>query len=338
MDAPIFVVGANRSGTTLLRLILNSHSRIAIPEELTYFNTFLAGVRIEKWRNPPVSFERYAAFVQRFLRDNCKPLRGLDLGQIQQEILGSNTRDLKRPYQILLEAWARHHGKQRWGEKTPGNLFYADVILEMFPDAKFICMVRDPRAGVCSMMGASFFPNDVVFNALSRHKYMTEGRAILEQSVPASQRITLRYEDLVEAPAEATQFVCDFLGERYEPQMLRFYEDADRFMMPDAATDFNMAATRPISTDMRDQWMRKLDPPVVATIERICASEMSEFRYESAKHRLSLGARANLVVKTAYWNFQIRRKHHARHYTVKDEMFARFRSRFVRFAKYPRPT
>lgn len=330
MEAPIFVVGANRSGTTLLRLILNAHSRIAIPEELTYFKTFLAGVSIKKWREPPLPFDRYAAFVHHFLETKCSPLESLNLNRVGQDILEGKSIDLRKPYQVLLEAWARHHGKVRWGEKTPGNLFYADIILEMFPDAKFVCMVRDPRAGVSSMMGMPFFPDDVVFNALSRHKYMTEGRAILEQAVPASQRIYVRYEDLVASPERITQSVCDFLSERYEPDMLHFYEDADQYMKPDAALGFNAAATKPISTEMRDQWQQKLHPSAVAIIERICASEMSEFGYEALDRRLTPKAWADLAIKTAYWNFQTRRRSHARQYTVKDEMFSGLRSRLAR--------
>ena len=184
--SPIFIVGANRSGTTLLRLLLNAYSRIAIPDELIYLDSHLGGAPIEQWRDPALSPEEYEAFVDRFLDDNCQPLTELDHAALKAEILAGRP-DLRRPYRLALEDWAHHHGKDRWGEKTPGNLFYADVLLDMFPEAQFLYVVRDPRAGVASMQKVSFFPDDIVFNALSRRKHDTEGRALLELA-PADDR------------------------------------------------------------------------------------------------------------------------------------------------------
>lgn len=76
MKSPIFIVGANRSGTTLLRLILNAHSRIAIPEEVVYFGSFMAGVPIEKWRSPGLSEEAYSDFVHDFVFKKVCSTRG----------------------------------------------------------------------------------------------------------------------------------------------------------------------------------------------------------------------------------------------------------------------
>lgn len=324
MDAPIFIVGANRSGTTLLRLLLNAHSRIAIPDELIYFNSFLAGVPIEAWREPGLSAEPYRSFVHDFLHRAAPALPGLDLDAVQEDVL-AGPHDFRRPYALVLEAWARHHDTPRWGEKTPGNLFYADVILEMFPSARFIYMVRDPRGGVASMQKVSFFPDDVVFNALSRRKHATTGRRILERNVPAPQRMSVRYEDLVTHPEATVRSVCAFLDEPFEPSMLYFHRDAEAYMKDEAASDYNAAATAPISADKVDTWTDRLSPDAVAVVEHICCSEMQAFDYDPVAPSLPLRRQIETVVKTAYWNVQCWRHRNVRHYTVKHPMFARLR-------------
>jgi hypothetical protein len=326
MKSPIFIVGANRSGTTLLRLILNAHSHLAIPEEVVYFGSSLAGVPIERWRNPGLSEEAYTSFVMQFLDNVCEPLGEIDREELLEQILVGRP-DFRRPYQCVLEAWANRQGKARWGEKTPGNLFYVDIIHDMFPDARFIHLVRDPRAGVSSMLGTDFFPDDVVFNALGRAKFMTEGRDLLDQSVPAAQRFLLRYEDVVEAPESTVRTLCDFLGEAFEPAMMAFHEDAGKYMKREAATDFNAAATRPVTAARRDTWRQKLPASDIAKIQAVCRKPMAEYGYAPEPVSLRLFDRLELWVKRLYWHYQTYRNRHIRHYTVKSIMFARLRGR-----------
>ena len=326
MTSPIFIVGANRSGTTLLRLLLNAHPRIAIPDELIYFDSRMAGVPIEQWRNPDLSPREYEAFVDRFLHEQCDPLDELDTASLKEEILAGRP-DFRRPYRLALEAWSQHFGKERWGEKTPGNLFYADILLDMFPEAQFLYMVRDPRAGVASMQEVSFFPDDVPFNALSRRKHDTQGRALLERHVPSSQRMTVQYEALVREPEATMRSVCGFLGEAVAPQMLRFHEDAERYMQDNAWQHHNAAATNPITDDRIDAWKRRLTAHEVAIVEHICAGVMQAFGYAPTGQRLSLAAWGETLVKQAYWYWQCWRHRRIRHYTVKHPIFARTRSR-----------
>ncbi len=331
-EAPLFIVGANRSGTTLLRLILNAHTRIAIPDELVYFGSRMAGVPIERWRHPGLPPEAYDSFVRRFLESNAPVLRVLDCAALEQKML-AGAQSFRRPYRLLLRAWADHYGKARWGEKTPGNLFYADVIREMFPQARFIHMVRDPRAVVHSMLKVDFFSDDVVFNALAWRKHVTAGRAVLEQSVPPAQRITVRYEDLVSAPEEMVRTVCAFLDEDYDPAMLHFHEDAGRYMKQEAASEFNRAATRPISTDGIQKWKQHLDPEAVAVIEHLCMSEMRGFGYEPEGEAVPWSRHPEVAAKRAYWQLQIWRNRGVRHYTVKSPIFARSRRRLRQLAQ-----
>jgi hypothetical protein len=326
MSEPIFIVGANRSGTTLVRLVLNAHSHIAIPDELTYFDSRLAGVPIETWDDPPLSRSAYAAFLNQAFHECFSPLRGIDRSAIMNQLL-TRPPSLKRPFETALRAWADHHGKRRWGEKTPSNLFYADVILDMFPDAHFIFVVRDPRDGVASMHDVSFFPNDTVFNALSRRKHDVEGRAFLHRHVPPSQRMTLKYESFVRAPERWAKTMCEFLDEPFDPAMLSFHEGAHNFMKEDARTRYNETATQPITKDRVATWTRRLTKRQTAIVEYVCVPILKAFDYRPVQHRLSPAAWMEVAVKQLYWRYQCWRHRHIRHYTVKHPIFARTRSR-----------
>lgn len=325
--APIFIVGANRSGTTLLRLLLNAHSEIAIPDEINYFYGFTGmEVSYEQWDEPQLSPAQYVAFVDRFLSSNQAKVSELDLSAVRAEIL-SAPQDFRRPYDVLLTRWAAHYGKARWGEKTPGNIYHSNILIDMFPDARFIHVVRDPRGGVASMQRVSFFGADATFNALNRHKIMTHGRDWLARAVPAAQRMEVRYEDLVGAPQRTLEQVCTFVGAAFEPEMLRFHQNADHFMLHEAAATYNRTATRPISSTEAEKWRAQLNDTEIAIIERVCGDEMAEFGYVPVGRSLPWAAACQLAVKRAYWAFQWRRHRYDRHFAVLTPMFSGLRNR-----------
>lgn len=333
VDSPIFIVGANRSGTTLLRLLLNAHPHIAIPDELIYFRSRLAGIPIERWREPGLSAPAYESFVDQFLDENCGPLDDLNRAELKNRILDGPS-NFKYPYQCALEAWAEHHGKERWGEKTPGNLFYLDILLKMFPSAQVLYMVRDPRAGVASMQKVSFFPDDVVFNALSRRKHDIDGRAHLRRHVPPSQRKTVLYEELVRHPESVLRSICDFLGVSFTPQVFRFHEEAGSYMKDEAEEGYNAAATQPITADRVDAWKASLAESNVAVIESICSEVMKAFGYDTTGSRLSWTRHGEILLKKTYWRVQSWRHRSIRDYTVKHPLFARTRSRLYRLRRW----
>lgn len=314
--APIFVIGANRSGTTLARLMLNAHPRIAIPEELNYFKTGPYG---HSWDAPPWDADAYAAFVDQILARTIPLLPGLTARDVRPGLLDAEAPTYRTPYAGLLSAWAAAEGKARWGEKTPGNLFYVDWLIEMFPDAQFIYVQRDPRAAVASMQRVSFFPDDVVINALNRRKSWSVAQRMLTRFVPEAQRITIRYEDLVRTPESVARTLCTFLGEAYAPAMLRFHTNARRYMKAEASASFNAAATRPISTGRVARWKTDLSSTEVGWIESICAEEMAQFGYEPCGATRPLTARLMQYAKTAYWHYDVWRHREYRPYIVRHQ-------------------
>ena len=327
MNSPVFIVGANRSGTTLMRLILNAHAHIAIPEELLYFNSYIAGIPVTSWKSPDISDTVFAGFVRDYVTTACSLLGLSNAAQLIEHLCAQKPYDLRAPYQLVLESWAALQGKARWGEKTPGNLFYIDIMIEMFPDARFIYMVRDPRAGVHSMMKTSFFPQDVVFNALSRHKFMTSGYEMLRLHVPSSHRMIVRYEDLVEATEATVRTVCQFLDEPFDPRMLQFHEKAAQYMKKEAVNSYNKAATRPISSEHMAAWRAHLRGAEIAQIQSICKREMETHGYPLDAAEMGFKQRFEVILKKAYWRYQEWRHRDIRHFTVKAPMFARLKGR-----------
>lgn len=328
MKPPIFVVGANRSGTTLFRLILNRHSEIAIPDELSYFRGHLFSSSTGLWRGEGLRRDWYEEFVTRFIHNNAETIRPLDAESILAYLLAREEVDLRLPYEHVLTSWAKAHGKERWGEKTPGNLFHVPVIREMFPDARFVYMVRDPRAGANSMQKASLYGEDIVINTLNRHHYMTAGLALLEETVPEDKRFLLRYEDLLTAPEPTIRTVCQFLGVEFEEGMLTHHEDAEDFMRTRALTDFNSTATGPIDPSRVGSWRKHLSRRDVAIVEKICRDEMLRFGYPLDGATLSVADQLSVWARSLYWRRQMRRNRHVPQYQVRHGLFPRLTNRF----------
>lgn len=318
MTAPIFIVGANRSGTTLVRLILNAHPRIGVPEEVNYFSPWMA----EHWRETASNEDKFRNRVKWQLQHCIEPqvFPGIDRDTLTDEVVKrASTYDWRAVYKGALEAWAAHHGNERWGEKTPGNLFYVDTLRAMFPDAQFIHVVRDPRAGVQSMKEISFFGEDVAFNALIRRKCLREGLAYDKRMPPGRWR-RLRYEDLLATPEDTIAALCDFLGEEFHPCMLNYHNDAEQYMKSGAASDFNKAARRPIDPNKIWSWRRKMNSEETAIVEIVCRREMKFLGYTPDATRLPFYQRMWLAVKSLYW-WILCKRHDGPGYVIVDHLF-----------------
>jgi hypothetical protein len=196
----------------MLRLLLNAHPGIGVPKELAYFERCARGGQLDTWDKPSFSGEAYRQFVRGFFQKKKLALEGLDLQALEETIVNGGPQDLVRPLRVAMDAWAEKEGKHTWGEKTPKNLFYVDLIHRMMPDARFIYIVRDPRAVASSMNRFARFVDDSVLNAFNWLQAAKTGFELLERTVPAELRLTLTYETLVSDVETTTRRMCEFLG------------------------------------------------------------------------------------------------------------------------------
>ncbi|MCA2180229.1 sulfotransferase [Nonomuraea glycinis] len=189
LTAPVFIISPVRSGSTLLRAILNAHSALHAPHEL---------------------------HVRRLRVDF-----GTSLAQKAMAALGHNQADLEHLlWDRVLHRELHRSGKRFIVDKTPANAFAHERIATCWPDARFVFLLRHPASIATSWHEASpdkRTPEEAALDALRYMKAVQRAKAALPG-------LTVRYEDLSADPERVTREICAFLGLDWEPQMLSYGE------------------------------------------------------------------------------------------------------------------
>lgn len=207
--APIFILGNGRSGTTLMRFMLNAHPDIYISEEVCY-HFWLRNVHGSYRRR---LYQFFQSFNYAWLR---MPPQDVLTAWPEPEKL--DWADASSVYLRILQCKAAQYGKARYGEKGPLLTEELDQLFKEYPQAKIIHMVRDPRAVVYSHFTmpwstSSFIAANVMvwsnMRTLARYKH---------------RLLTVKLEDLLAAPEPALRRILDFIGVPWNAQVLNHTE------------------------------------------------------------------------------------------------------------------
>jgi hypothetical protein len=212
---PFFIVGAPRTGSTLLRRLLCAHSRVAIPPETGFMADYLAADRV------PLDLRK-----RLLTRDPELGYWGLAPEDVDLAPFAS----IGACFAFLHQRYAQVRGKDVWGNKTPRLVWHADLLLRHFPDARFIHLVRDGRA-VARSLRASKRHRLHVHRGARRYARDTARGLALERDHP-DRCLRVYYEDLIQAPEATLQEVCAFIGIALERRMLCDISDNDLPLTP----------------------------------------------------------------------------------------------------------
>lgn len=189
LTAPIFIISPVRSGSTLLRSIMNAHSDLHAPHEL-----HVRRLRVEF---------------------------GTSLAAKAMEALGHNQADLEHLlWDRVLHRELVRSGKRFIVDKTPANAFAYERISTCWPDARYIFLLRHPASIATSWYEASPDKRDREEAAVDALRYMKA----VERAKSGLSGLTVRYEDLSAEPERVTREICEFLGLAWEPGMLSYGE------------------------------------------------------------------------------------------------------------------
>ena len=223
-ERPIFMLGAERSGTTLLMAMVGCHPRIAVPEVIWYYPRFRPYLYTYGDLSQPDNLRTLASEMVFGLKTPFWDMQ-VNPRTIVDEIIDTAPEpSFSGIYCAMLERYAREAGnKPRWGEKTPYNLFYIKQIREDFPNAQFIYITRDGRDTCADYLQSSFGPTNI-FCAAEVWKLCQNAVEPWRAQLSDTDWLDISYEKLVRDPIAVLKQVCGFLGEDYSPAMLEFYK------------------------------------------------------------------------------------------------------------------
>jgi hypothetical protein len=257
--SPIFVGGAGRSGTTLLRVILDSHSSIACGPEMKVI--------------PSVAY-LWAQFQTKYAPFLAQAQMGAeDVDRVFRSFINN-----------LLEPTRRHEGKARVAEKTPNNVYYFPHLFRIFPDATFLHMVRDGRDVVASLLTMDWktpegVPVDYTRDARLAARYwataVVAARTFARQTAGRSRYREVRYEELVEAPEPMLRDLFGYLDEPWEPEVLTYYE-RQRALGDESSAD---SVTRPMHRMAVGRWKTQLTIADRSAVKDEIGALLVEFGY-----------------------------------------------------------
>jgi Sulfotransferase family len=217
MSQPVpapFIVGVGRSGTTLLRMMLDAHPDLAIPPETgflpavaalpetgnalreAFFRVLTSAATFEDAQLCPVSLEKALAEVEPF--DHANGLR------------------------CFYRLYAARFAKGRWGDKTPMYCQHLDLIERVLPEARFIHLIRDGRDVACSVRHLWFAPGTTI-EAIARD-WGLRVRRCRDLGQMVRYYLEIRYEALVREPWGTLGEICRFLELDFDPAMRRYHE------------------------------------------------------------------------------------------------------------------
>lgn len=263
---PVFIVGCHRSGTTLMRRILNSHPEIFLSKETGFLPYLLqigqqcdAQVVVELI-NSYLTVEKWNVLLERDYLSTPSG-EGVDIAELYR-------------YVCLLES-KQGVDYRYWGDNTPQYVCIAPLLFQMFPDARFIHMVRDPRDVVASIIDLPFRGNTPYLAAVEWMSRIGDW-LIAERVIPAEQRFEVRYEDLVQNPDSEVVKILDFLD--LDSANLAGWKNGVCDEV--AQLPHHKRLNAPIDSSSVGRFTKKLDKSAVAQVESVVRQAMIAYGYQ----------------------------------------------------------
>jgi hypothetical protein len=266
----LFVVACPRSGTTMLRAMLDTHPDVAVPPESRFLQRLL--------RKPDMRLDDPKLVLREIEADETFQAWHLAPEVIDRIRRRTEACSLAEVVSAVYEAYARGRGKTRYADKTPGNLFIMEAIADLIPEACFVHLVRDGRNVVSSWVATSFGPETLLAGAERWRGQVLAARAAGFR-LGWSRYFEVRYRDLTEKPADWLRHICDFADIDFREEMIDFYKDPERILASVRHPQFHQGIRRPPTPNLRD-WRRDLSRRDVRLFEAVAGDALSAYGFE----------------------------------------------------------
>jgi len=282
-----FVVGLTRSGTTLLRMMLDSHRELTIPPETHFVPDLIKAAR---------DGGRTDAMLAALTENRTWGDFGIDAEEMRRRFDQVAAGDSAAAVRAFFDAYAARQGKARWGDKTPAYMLAVQRIGRALPESRFIHLIRDGRDVALSQRSRAL--NEQPPPAEQAARWVKRIHKSREQalSLKGPRYVEARYEDLVRDPETTLRRICEFIDLDWDPGVMSYHERAAERLTEMAGElraegthaqqeagyriENHAPTTKPPDPSKLDKWKREMSPEDVAAYEAVAGDLLSELGYE----------------------------------------------------------
>jgi hypothetical protein len=273
-----FIIGAQRSGNTLLRLLLNQHSMLSIPKEAGFLMPYLERNKLD---DPRLLSPRERQTLVRYLLQN-RQYQKWDLELDVLDPILQTELSLRQAIGFLYWMFAQRHNKKICGDKSPSFIRKLNLLLDIYPDAKLIHIARDGRDVYLSLkkIEEPSAASIAVASLEWRIKLSLIRKSIMKHP---HRTVELKYEELLLNPAQTLEKVCDFIGVPFEAEMLDFYQTSEKFVDP----RHSELIFRPLDPSNTRKWVKSFTPFELKKYDFFSRKTLRRYGYPVTELRVS---------------------------------------------------
>ncbi|MGI9118545.1 MAG: sulfotransferase family protein [Acidimicrobiales bacterium] len=285
-EAPfLFIVGCRRSGTTLLRTIFDSHPAMAVSHEAHFVAPM--GARRRRYHKPDgLDVE---GLIDDLMADSEFPRMDLDAPSLRDALNLAGVRTYPDAVRCIFSLYAHRQGKDRYGDKMPGYVLRLPLLARLFPEARFVHVIRDGRDVCLSLTELWFKDRGLGEAALFWKRRVVVGRRAGRRLGPHRYR-EVRYEDLVDDPVGTVKSLCHFLDLEPDEGMLLYPERGEDVARATGYPELHPRLSLPPTKGLRD-WRRDMTSSDQVLFETLAGGLLGELGYERTLTRSPLRTR-----------------------------------------------
>ena len=282
-----FVVGLTRSGTTLLRMMLDAHRELTVPPETHFVPDLIkaarAGGDADALLAAVASNRTWADF-------------GIAEPELRRRFEAITPGDAGEAVRAFFDAYAERQGKPRWGDKTPAYMLSVQRIGRALPEARFIHLIRDGRDVALSQSARALNEQPPVAEQAARWVKRIGKSREQAAALVGARYVEARYEDLVRDPEPTLRRICEFIDLDFDPGMLSYHERAAERLAEMSGelraegghatqeAGYRVAnhepTTKPPDPSKLDKWRRAMTAADVAAYEEVAGEMLTDLGYE----------------------------------------------------------
>lgn len=302
LDIFPFIVSCGRSGSTLLRSMIDAHPDLAVPGESHFIIKLLP--RSSSYHTDTFDAARFVedvmqvSWTKRQEEPTWVDQWGIPREYLRRAVIEAAPGSYPEGIRAVFGGYATWRGKARYGDKTPSYISHIGKIGNLLPEARFIHLVRDGRNVALAYVSAPFGASSLEEAALHWRARVLAGREAGKQLGP-NRYLELKYEDLVQEPEKYLRVICEWLHLSFDPVMLDHRESLRGLKISNALRGAHRNVLLPIQKGMR-HWASQMDRSEVECFELLAGDALEAFNYDIAVPQPRKRSRLVVSIRRAF--------------------------------------